>query len=82
MTESSRLFLSNLQKVNMDNCRASLLGRSNLVTCLSCAGFCSWRQSIGGNALCTHTLNFMIADATSLAAQVSQPTAVEAGSCA
>lgn len=66
MTESSKIFLNNLHKVNLVNCRASAFGNSNLVTCHSGTELCSWRQCIGGNILCTHTLNFMIAQTSGL----------------
>ena len=61
MSKDSKKYLQGFKTVNIANCSAKPLGQSNLVVCQSDAASCYWRQTIGGNTLCAHTLNFMIA---------------------
>jgi len=54
------------QQTDVTNCRARLLGLSNVVECNTKVHTCRWHLSFGEGALCVHPSNSMIAKGTLL----------------
>lgn len=49
------------QSAGVSNCRARILGLSNLVECNTGVHLCRWHLSFGDGMLCIHPSNAMIA---------------------
>lgn len=52
---------NDVQKTDVTNCRARILGLSNVVECNTKVHTCRWQLPFGEGALCVHPSNSMIA---------------------
>jgi len=61
MNNGHKVNLNDGQKTDVANCRARILGQSNLVECNTKVHDCRWYHHLGEGALCVHPSNIMIA---------------------